>query len=93
MATHAENLPGQSSVSGPLKALPYIEHSVVALKNGAEIPFLAEDDIIHSTILKSTRVLIADLCQQFAGGHPGSAMPLLHDTRKILIYGIEALWE
>lgn len=25
----------------------------------------------HDTVLKTFRLLIADLCQQFGGGHPG----------------------
>jgi dihydroxyacetone synthase len=29
---------------------------------------------IHGEVLKTFRVLIADLCEQFGGGHPGSAM-------------------
>lgn len=30
----------------------------------------------HDHVLKSFRLLIADLCQQFNGGHPGSVLPL-----------------
>lgn len=32
----------------------------------------AEQDVaLHPTVLKTFRILIADLCQQFKGGHPG----------------------
>ncbi|KAG4423183.1 hypothetical protein IFR04_003681 [Cadophora malorum] len=33
-----------------------------------------EDAKLHDRVLKTFRCLIADLCEQFKGGHPGSAM-------------------
>ena len=33
-----------------------------------------EDPKLHDRVLKTFRCLIADLCEQFKGGHPGSAM-------------------
>ncbi|KAH7382919.1 Transketolase, thiamine diphosphate binding domain-containing protein [Cadophora sp. MPI-SDFR-AT-0126] len=33
-----------------------------------------EDPELHDRVLKTFRCLIADLCEQFKGGHPGSAM-------------------
>lgn len=31
----------------------------------------------HATVLKTLRVLVADLCQQFKGGHPGGAIGMM----------------
>lgn len=36
--------------------------------NGSKSPHLSKD---HDLVLKTFRLLIADLCQQFGGGHPG----------------------
>lgn len=32
---------------------------------------LEEDRAVHPMVLKTFRILVADLCQQFKGGHPG----------------------
>ena len=37
-------------------------------------PVELEDTSSHSLVLRTFRVLIADLVQQFNGGHPGGAM-------------------
>lgn len=40
----------------------------------------------HDLVLKTFRLLIADLCQQFNGGHPG------YDSRNIISVWAEADW-
>jgi dihydroxyacetone synthase len=37
----------------------------------------------HDLVLKSFRLLIADLCQQFNGGHPGQAKFVFASNRSI----------
>lgn len=32
---------------------------------------LEADKAVHPLVLKTFRILVADLCQQFKGGHPG----------------------
>ncbi|KAM5353000.1 hypothetical protein ACJ41O_005722 [Fusarium nematophilum] len=59
----------------PAEGLPT---KAVAL-NGASVSAVAEDvkfesDEKHDRVLKVFRAFIADQCQQFGGGHPGSAM-------------------
>lgn len=36
-----------------------------------KMPAMSANDAIHETVLKCTRTLIADLCDQVEGGHPG----------------------
>ena len=53
----------------PLKVMPS--------KNGASdelVPLKFEGAGLNDLVLKTFRCLIADLCEQFKGGHPGSAM-------------------
>lgn len=33
----------------------------------------------HDTVLKTFRLLVADLCQQFGGGHPGYVSGFLYE--------------
>jgi len=35
---------------------------------------LEDDRAVHPMVLKTFRILVADLCQQFKGGHPGGAI-------------------
>lgn len=51
----------------------YGENAVNELKKeeeleGSSVQKLSKD---HDLVLKTFRLLIADLCQQFGGGHPG----------------------
>lgn len=41
------------------------------------LPLLRELSKDHDLVLKTFRMLIADLCQQFGGGHPGYAVARL----------------
>lgn len=47
----------------------------VGIVNGSSgksaLPLLREKSKDHDLVLKTFRMLIADLCQQFGGGHPG----------------------
>lgn len=40
-------------------------------KNGNGLKIVADDTQKHDLVLKVFRCLIADLCEQFKGGHPG----------------------
>lgn len=53
----------------PLQVAPYKKETINGL---VELKF--EDAKLNSLVLKTFRCLIADLCEQFKGGHPGSAM-------------------
>ncbi|RAH69166.1 transketolase family protein [Aspergillus aculeatinus CBS 121060] len=49
-----------------------LDHSLV---NGASaFPLVRQLSKDHDQVLKTFRLLIADLCQQFGGGHPGGAI-------------------
>ncbi|PYH85766.1 hypothetical protein BO82DRAFT_389380 [Aspergillus uvarum CBS 121591] len=49
-----------------------LDHSLV---NGASaLPLVRQLSKDHDQVLKTFRLLIADLCQQFGGGHPGGAI-------------------
>jgi dihydroxyacetone synthase len=41
------------------------------LKNQAQSPTAKDLSKEHENVLKGFRVLVADLCEQFGGGHPG----------------------
>jgi dihydroxyacetone synthase len=44
-------------------------------------------------VLKTFRILIADLCQQFNGGHPGQVIPVkLAEARLTSISVVQLVW-
>jgi dihydroxyacetone synthase len=53
--------------------------TVVIQRNGVNgvhksaLPLVQKSSGDHDLVLKTFRLLIADLCQQFNGGHPGYA--------------------
>lgn len=53
----------------PIKPLITKQHRVIDIS-----AFELEDADKHDVVLRYFRVFIADLCEQFKGGHPGSAM-------------------
>jgi dihydroxyacetone synthase len=53
----------------PIKALATKQHGITGIS-----AFELEDADKHDVVLRYFRVFIADLCEQFKGGHPGSAM-------------------
>jgi dihydroxyacetone synthase len=60
-----------------VESVSHLPLKVVPSKNGAydglvNLEFEGSD--LHNHVLKSFRCLIADLCEQFNGGHPGGAM-------------------
>ena len=52
-------------------------HSIMTQSNGvpktvpSALPLVQKLSKDHDLVLKTFRLLIADLCQQFSGGHPG----------------------
>lgn len=48
---------------GAIETVPKNTNAVANRKLG--------DESSHDIVLKSFRLLVADLCQQFNGGHPG----------------------
>lgn len=67
MAPHAEDVLGSASQLAAhtgygQQAVNKLQHELLEKTTG-------DDD--HNIVLKSFRLLVADLCQQFGGGHPG----------------------
>ena len=59
-----------SAVTPPVLTSSTLTSKVTSRSNPVEL----EDASSHSLVLRTFRVLIADLVQQFNGGHPGGAM-------------------
>ena len=60
-----------------VNSVSHLPLEVTSLKNRASdglINLKFEGAELNDHVLKSFRCLIADLCEQFKGGHPGSAM-------------------
>lgn len=49
------------------------ENAVNKLVDSSDDPSIQQADPEIALVLKTIRLLIADLCQQFNGGHPGYA--------------------
>jgi dihydroxyacetone synthase len=60
-----------------IENVSYLPLEVILSKNGANdnlVNLKLERADLGDRVLKTFRCLIADLCEQFGGGHPGSAM-------------------
>lgn len=70
MAPSATNSASQLTLNRKLNQLP----STYGVSDPAFQNFKSEGTELNDRVLKTFRCLIADLCEQFRGGHPGSAM-------------------
>ena len=60
-----------------VESVSHLPLKIASSKNGASDGLMNlkfEGAELNDYVLKSFRCLIADLCEQFKGGHPGSAM-------------------
>lgn len=70
MAPSATEPASEQTLNGELNQLP----KGYGRADSAMKDFKFEGAELNDHVLKSFRCLIADLCEQFKGGHPGSAM-------------------
>lgn len=67
------HIQGDAPAAGGSSHTAYGQNVVAELKKEEKVEAKAVQKLSkeHDIVLKTFRILIADLCQQFGGGHPG----------------------